>query len=266
MDYAIGDVQGCFKTLSALLKKIKFSLDKDRIYFLGDVVNRGKNSLETLNFIYSNQDNIDMVMGNHDFYLLLCAFTNKKLNKLDTFDDVLNSKDKHILIDFLIQRPMIIEYKDSILVHAGVPPQWKKSDALINAGIVQQKLFQENSGEFLSLMFGDSPHQWSESLSTEEKSRYTINALMRMRFCKQNGELEFKHKNINQPPVSYLPWFQHKNRQMKNQKIFFGHWSSLKNVEIKNIYPIDHGCIWGGMLSAFDLTNQEIISQPSLES
>ena len=115
-------------------------------------------------------------------------------------------------------------------------------------------------------MFGDSPHQWSESLSIEDKSRYTINALMRMRFCKQNGELEFKHKNINQPPVSYLPWFQHKNRQMKNQKIFFGHWSSLKNVEIKNIYPIDHGCIWGGMLSAFDLTNQEIISQPSLES
>ena len=112
MDYAIGDVQGCFKTLSALLKKIKFSLDKDRIYFLGDVVNRGKNSLETLNFIYSNQDNIDMVMGNHDFYLLLCAFTNKKLNKLDTFDDILHSKDKHILIDFLIQRPLVIEYKD----------------------------------------------------------------------------------------------------------------------------------------------------------
>ena len=265
MDYAIGDVQGCFKTLSALLKKIKFNLDKDQLYFLGDVVNRGNNSLHTLEFISSNKDNIQMVLGNHDFYLLLCALTNKKLNKFDTFDDILNSKNKNILIDYLIQRPLAIDYHESILVHAGVPPQWSKSNVFENAGIVQKYLYQENLGSFLLSMFQDNPKKWSANLSNEEKSRYTINALMRMRFCNEHGELEFQHKNFNQPPPMYLPWFMHDNRQIKNEKIFFGHWSSLPNMNIKNIFPLDHGCIWKGKLSAYNLTNQVIISQKSLE-
>ena len=265
MDYAIGDVQGCFKTLQALLKKIKFRLDSDRLFLLGDVVNRGKNSLETLEFIYSNKDNIKMVMGNHDFYLLLCALTNKKYNQFDTFGDILQSNNRNILIDYLIQRPLAIEHEKSILVHAGVPPQWSKSDVIKNAKMVQKYLVEENVGKFLKSMFGDSPKEWSENLSDEKKSRYTINALMRMRFCKTNGALEFKHKNFYQPPLKYSPWFLHSNRKMKNQKIFFGHWSTLKDVETENIFPLDHGCIWGGKLSAYNLTKEEITSQRSLE-
>jgi bis(5'-nucleosyl)-tetraphosphatase (symmetrical) len=265
MDYAIGDVQGCFKTLTALLIKINFNIDRDRLFFLGDVVNRGNNSLETLRFIYSNKDNVKMIMGNHDFYLLFCAYTQRKLNKYDTFQDILNAPDKNILMDYLIKCPLAIEYKDSLLVHAGVPPQWSKSDVLKNANIVEHSLRLNSPYDFLYKMFGDLPNDWSESLSNEDKSRYTINALMRMRFCNQDGKLEFAHKNPNQSPKNYKAWFLHSKRIMSEQKIFFGHWSSLKDVNTKNIYPLDHGCIWGGALSAYDFSNQKCISQKSIE-
>jgi bis(5'-nucleosyl)-tetraphosphatase (symmetrical) len=116
-------------------------------------------------------------------------------------------------------------------------------------------------------MYGDRPYIWDEEHSNEEKSRYAINALMRMRFCKANGELEFNHKlNTDKNPKGYKAWFLHSKREMENQKIFFGHWSTLQNVKTENIYPMDHGCIWGGKLSAYNLTKNEIISQQSLES
>ena len=115
-------------------------------------------------------------------------------------------------------------------------------------------------------MYGNFPNTWSENLRIEEKCRYTINALMRMRFCKENGELEFEHKlNVDKNPAGYKAWFLHKNRLMKEQKIFFGHWSSLNNVKTNNIYPLDHGCIWGGQLTAYNLTNNTYISQDSVE-
>jgi bis(5'-nucleosyl)-tetraphosphatase (symmetrical) len=267
MDYAIGDVQGCYKTLLALLRKINFNIDRDRLYFLGDVVNRGSNSLETLRFIYSNKDNMDLVLGNHDFHLLVCALTERKPNKKDTFQDILTSTDRAKLIDYLLQRPLAIDYKGSLFVHAGVPPQWDKSDVLLNSAIVENNLQSNQVVSFLSKMYGNSPNSWRDNMSNIEKSRYIINALMRIRFCKKNGELEFDHKlNIDKNPESYQAWFLHSERMMSSQKIFFGHWSTLKEIKIKNIYPLDHGCVWGGMLTAYDLTNREQISQRSLES
>ena len=266
MDYAIGDVQGCFNSLQALLKKINFNIDRDRLYFLGDVVNRGTHSLETLRFIYSNKDNANMVLGNHDFHLLVCALTDRHPNKKDTFHDILEANDKNTLLDYLIERPLVIEYKDSLMVHAGVPPNWSQSDVINNTALVHSQLRSENIIEFLSQMYGNLPRTWSETLTIEEKCRYTINALMRMRFCKEDGELEFEHKlNIDKNPTGYKAWFLHKNRLMKEQKIFFGHWSSLKNVNTNNIYPLDHGCIWGGQLTAYNLTNNTYISQDSVE-
>ena len=267
MDYAIGDVQGCFKSLNALLKKINFNIDRDQLYFLGDVVNRGTHSLETLRFIYSNKDNANMVLGNHDFHLLVCALTERNPNKKDTFQDILKASDKDTLLEYLLDRPLVLEYEDALMVHAGVPPNWSKSDVIKNATLVQNHLQNGNPSEFLSQMYGNSPHTWSDALTIEEKCRYTINALMRMRFCKEDGELEFKHKlNVDKNPVGYKAWFLHKNRLMKEQKIFFGHWSSLKNVDTKNIYPLDHGCVWDGHLSAYNLTNQNCISLKSVET
>jgi len=267
MDYAIGDVQGCFDTLSALLKKIKFKIDKDRIFFLGDLVNRGNNSLDVLRFVYSNKDNMQMVLGNHDFHLLVCALTERHPNKKDTFQDILTASDKVQLLDYLLERPLAIEQQSSLFVHAGVPPQWSINTVLESSKLVENNLQSENASNFLSKMYGNRPHSWHENLTNEEKSRYTINALMRMRFCKENGELEFDHKlDTDKNPEGYKAWFLHPKRVMSKQKIFFGHWSTLKDLEIENIYPLDHGCVWGGMLSAYDLTNQQIISQPSLES
>ena len=155
MDYAIGDVQGCFNSLNALLKKINFNIDRDRLYFLGDVVNRGTHSLETLRFILSNKDNANMVLGNHDFHLLVCALTERHPNKKDTFHDILEANDKNTLLDYLIERPLVIEYEDSLMVHAGVPPNWSQSDVINNAAMVHSQLRNNNPSEFLSQMYGN---------------------------------------------------------------------------------------------------------------
>jgi len=267
MDYIIGDVQGCYDTLQQLLKKIDFNEDRDQLFFLGDVVNRGNKSLETLRFIYSLKENANVVLGNHDFHLLVCALSDRHPNKKDTFHDILEANDKNTLLGYLIERPLVIEYEDSLMVHAGVPPNWSQSDVINNAAMVHSQLRNNNLSEFLSQMYGNSPHTWSETLTIEEKCRYTINALMRMRFCKEDGELEFEHKlNVDKNPAGYKAWFLHKNHLMKEQKIFFGHWSSLKNVDTKNIYPLDHGCVWDGHLSAYNLTNQNCISLKSVET
>ena len=275
MDYIIGDVQGCYDTLQILLKKINFSEDRDRLFFLGDVVNRGNKSLETLRFIYSLKENANMVLGNHDFHLLVCALTSQQPNLKDTFTDILNSPDRHTLIEYLLSRPLILELQDALLVHAGIPPQWSTSDALHNAKLVHQKLQGNDSGQFLTKMFGiiDSslntwykPSYWSDELNEEGKCRYTINALMRMRFCKENGELEFKHKmHVNQPPEGFKAWFFHPNRALKDKDIFFGHWPTLKDIDVKHVYAMDHGCFYREHLSAFRLFDRTLFSQNSIE-
>ncbi len=266
MDYIIGDVQGCYDTLQQLLKKIDFNEDRDQLFFLGDVVNRGNKSLKTLRFIYSLKENANMVLGNHDFHLLVCALTSKKPNLKDTFSDILNAPDKHTLLDYLLSRPLILEHQDALLVHAGIPPQWSISDAVQNAELVHQQLQTNNPEKFLSKMYDNEPSSYSDKLSNEEKCRYTINALMRMRFCKSNGELEFNHKlNIDQTPVGFKAWFLHTNRILKDKDIFFGHWSTLKGFNIRHVYPMDHGCVWGEKLSAFRLADRTLISQESIE-
>ena len=267
MDYIIGDVQGCYDTLQKLLGKINFSKDRDQLFFLGDVVNRGNKSLETLRFIYSLKENANMVLGNHDFHLLVCALTSQKPNFKDTFLDIINAPDKNTLLDYLLTRPLILEHKGALLVHAGIPPQWNISDALQNAELVHQKLQVNNPAKFLSKMYDNEPSCYSDELNNEEKCRYTINALMRMRFCKSNGELEFNHKmNIDQAPVGFKAWFLHTNRKLKDKDIFFGHWSTLKGFNIEHVYPMDNGCVWGERLTAYNLSTLEYISQNSIES
>jgi len=267
MDYIIGDVQGCYNTLQKLLKKINFSEDRDQLFFLGDVVNRGKKSLDTLRFIYSLKENANMVLGNHDFHLLVCALTPKKPSPKDTFSDILNAPDKNTLLDYILSRPLILEHKSALLVHAGIPPQWNISDALQNAELVHQQLQKNDPAKFLSKMYDNEPSCYSDKLNDEEKCRYTINALMRMRFCKRNGELEFNHKmNIDQAPPGFKAWFLHTERKLKDKDIFFGHWSTLKSLKIEHIFPMDHGCIWGKKLSAFSLEDRTLISQKSIEN
>jgi bis(5'-nucleosyl)-tetraphosphatase (symmetrical) len=162
---------------------------------------------------------------------------------------------------------LILKHQGALLVHAGIPPQWNISDAVQNAELVHQQLQVNNPAQFLSKMYSDEPSYYSDKLNNEEKCRYTINALMRMRFCKKNGELEFNHKmNIDQAPVGFKAWFLHTNRKLKDKDIFFGHWSTLKGFNIEHVYPMDHGCIWGERLSAYRLTDRTLISQESIEN
>ena len=170
-----------------------------------------------------------MVLGNHDFHLLVCALTSQKPNFKDTFLDILNAPDKNILLDYLLTRPLILEHQGALLVHAGIPPQWNISNALQNAELVHQQLQVNNPVQFLSKMYSDEPSYYSDKLNNEEKCRYTINALMRMRFCKKNGELEFNHKmNIDQAPVGFKAWFLHTKRKLQDKDIFLGTGQPLK--------------------------------------
>jgi len=260
-DYLIGDVQGCYDSLQRLLKKINFSLDKDRLYFLGDVVNRGNKSLETLEFIKENTDNASMVLGNHDFHLLACTIGNINPNKKDTFSDITNAKNATKLLEFLTQQPLVIHEQNALMVHAGIPPNWDKNTVLTQAALVQANLQSENLAEFLTKMYHNQPDTWHANLGEIEQCRYTVNALMRMRFCKADGQLEFAHKlNFDQVPKGYKAWFMHEHRLLEQTDIFFGHWSTLTNVVQKRIFPMDHGCIWGGRLSAIRRSDQQVFS------
>ena len=260
-DYLIGDVQGCYDALQTLLKKAKFSLDKDRLFFLGDVVNRGNKSLETLTFIKNLDANAQMVLGNHDFHLLACALSARKLKPKDTFSDILQSKHATGLIDFLLTKPLVIKHKESFLVHAGIPPNWNETRVLTQTQAVQKQLQSEQAAAFIDSMYDNHPYTFTDELSKTDQCRYTINACMRMRFCQADGTLEFKHKmNYDSAPKGYKAWFLHDNRLLKNQDIFFGHWSTLANVNQAHVYPMDQGCVWGGSLSMIRFEDKQIIS------
>jgi len=259
-DYLIGDIQGCFDSLQALLKKIKFSTDKDRLFFLGDVVNRGDKSLATLRFIKDLGENAKMVLGNHDFHLLACSLGGLNPTIKDTFSDIMGAEDHHLLIDFLLQQPLTIKHEGALLVHAGIPPSWDENTVLKQSSIVEQHLQNDGVGAFINNMYDNHPYTWSD-LNEMDACRYTINACMRMRVCKADGTLEFNHKmNHDTAPADFKAWFLHDNRVLKNTDIFFGHWSTLSKVNQAHIYPMDQGCAWGGRLSVIRLEDKQIVS------
>ena len=260
-DYIVGDVQGCITSLKNLLAKIHFSYDSDRLFFLGDVVNRGENNLETMKFILSHQNNFDMVLGNHDIHLIACHFDSKKIKKSDNFDDILDSNLRNKIIEYLLNRPLAIELGGSILVHAGIPPIWSKDDVLYYSDYIRTNMQSSNSMKFIDSIYSNKPNKFLESLTMIEKSAYAINALTRMRFCSRYGELEYKAKgNFDHNPTGYKAWFLHKNEELENIDIFFGHWSTLKDFNQSNRYHLDTGCVWGNKLTAIRFEDKKTFS------
>lgn len=260
--YAIGDVQGCFDELKALLTQINFNSDHDQLWFCGDLVNRGPKSLETLRFIRSLEDNALTVLGNHDLHLLATAFDHQQPGKKDTFDSMLNADDADELFDWLRRRPLLHHdaEKNITLLHAGIHPHWSISKAQQLANEMEQVLQSDNHINFYKHMYGDKPFTWDDELTGWPRYRFITNILTRLRYCDKDGKPSLGAKGEPGSQADHLiPWYQVPGRKSKNDTIIFGHWSTLPHAGfsgINNAYAIDSGCLWGGALTAMRIDVQ----------
>lgn len=246
--YAIGDVQGCFDALQALLEKIRFDPSRDTLWFTGDLVNRGPQSLETLRFVSGLGKRAVTVLGNHDLHLLAVASGTAKRKKQDTLDEVLTAPDGGPLLDWLRHRPLL--HHDVALgwtlVHAGLLPQWDLAEAQQLAREAEIVLRSDAADNFLANMYGDLPDRWHENLAGHERLRVIVNAFTRLRYCDPEGkmELHFKGAPGSQPP-GLVPWFQAPHRRSGAEHIVFGHWSTLGAHQDHGVLGLDGGCLWG---------------------
>ena len=251
--YAIGDVQGCDQELRALLKKIGFNADRDRLWFVGDLVNRGPGSLATLRLVRALGDNAVVVLGNHDLHLLALAHGSERRRKSDTLDEVLAARDRTALLEWLLSRPLAHAEGTDLMVHAGLVPQWSVALALQLAAEVSRALLR-NPRQLFEHMYGNEPDRWEEDLAGYERLRFTINVLTRLRLCTADGRVDVAIKGEPPPPPSPLrPWFEHRERASRTARVIFGHWSALGLVQKAGVVGLDTGCVWGGSLTAFDL-------------
>lgn len=255
--YAIGDIQGCYDDLQHLLEKINFDAQSDQLWFVGDLVNRGPKSLETLRFIKSLGNSAVTVLGNHDLHLLAVAHKHSPLKTKDTLYPVLQAKDKDELLYWLRHRPLFHHNDDYCMVHAGLPPQWDLSMIQRMAANVERELRGKNYMRFFKFMYGNKPDQWSDKLSHQQQLRFAVNCFTRMRLCDVKGRLDFTYKGqLGNQPEHLFPWFDAPNRKSSQLKIIFGHWSALGYHHSNNCYAIDTGCLWGGQLTALKLGEQ----------
>lgn len=253
--YAIGDIQGCFDELLRLLDVIAFDSSQDQLWFAGDLVNRGPKSLETLRFVKSLGSSALSVLGNHDMHLL-AASCSKNYQKRDSLTPILDAPDRQELIDWLRHQPFFHHNDDYCLVHAGLPPQWDFAKTKKMAVTAERVLRRPDYAHFLKQMYGDKPNLWSDELKGIARLRFIINCFTRMRYCDDEGRLDFAHSGaIGTQPDNLYPWFELPQRKTIHQRIIFGHWSTLGYYEGFNCYAIDTGCLWGGQLTALKLSN-----------
>jgi len=250
--YAIGDLQGCFDELQALLGRIGFNRDHDRLWFVGDLVNRGPKSLEVLRFVRELGDRAVAVLGNHDLHLITQYEGFERKRKDDTFDDVLGAPDAKELVDWLRARPMMHVEGNWAMVHAGLLPDWTISKAFSLGKEVQTALAAGNYRDFLANLYGSKPERWDDALAGWDRLRVIVNAMTRMRFCTPEGTMEF-HTSGAQPPAGYQAWYDGRQDEMP---VVFGHWSALGLKLSERIAGLDTGCVWGGALSALRLEDR----------
>ncbi len=254
--YAIGDVQGCFDELLVLLDKISFNPEQDQLWFAGDLVNRGPKSVEVLRFVKNLGDRAVAVLGNHDFHLLAVAHgCGRKLRK-DTLQQVLDAPDGDELISWLRHQPLL-HHDETVaytMVHAGLPPQWNLSEARQYAGEVGTLMRSDEYGDFLEVMYSNSPDIWSDDLAGLDRIRFIVNCFSRLRYCDQVGRLALEYKDApGSQPSGVVPWFDVSDRRSAGESIVFGHWSTLGIGLRKNSWSLDSGCLWGGKLTALKL-------------
>ena len=261
--YAIGDLQGCYDPFCRLLDKIDFDPVTDNVWLTGDLVNRGPKSLKTLRYVKSLGDSVKIVLGNHDLHLLALANDIRVSNdRFDSLWKVLAAEDCDELLDWLRFRPLAHYCPgiNTLMVHAGIPPQWTVSKTLKRAKEVEAVLQDDDYYGFLKKMYGDTPDKWSGSLSGKERLRFIVNSLTRMRMITPGGRMDFTHSG---PPGTarkgLVPWFEAPGAKWTDARIVFGHWSALGLMVTDDLIALDTGCVWGRQLTAVRLDRKNEI-------
>jgi bis(5'-nucleosyl)-tetraphosphatase (symmetrical) len=266
--YVIGDVQGCDDELAGLLALIQFDAQKDCVLFVGDLVNRGPKSTEVLRRVKALHalGVANSVLGNHDFFLIMALEGFSKLHEGDTLDQVINAPDARVLIDWLRQRPLLIEQGDHIIVHAGLLPAWTIAEARSLAREIEAALRGDDYTNFLKNLFGNEPRTWHSDLKGLPRHRASVNAFARLRFCTPFSEIEFKEKrDASYAPAGFAPWYALPARNSASSHLISGHWSSEGLRLYPNVSLLDSGCLWGGALTALRLEDRAIFQVPSLQ-
>lgn len=257
--YVIGDLQGCFRSLQSLLDSVDFDPADDRLWLVGDLVNRGVDSLAVLRFVKTLGDRAITVLGNHDLHLLAVASGFERLKRDDTLSEILNAPDRDELLDWLRAQPLVHYEHDVLMVHAGLLPQWSAEEACALAAEVEATLRGAHWREFLRNMYGNHPDRWSPDLAGFDRLRVIVNACTRLRLCSREGVMEFAHKGaLTGAPSGYLPWFQVPGRATAGTRVVFGHWSAIGLVRRPNVLGLDTGCLWGRRLTAFRLEDRKL--------
>ncbi len=252
--YAIGDIQGCYHAFTALLSRLQFSPSHDKLWLVGDLINRGSGSLEVLRWCYQHQQSIKIVLGNHDLHALAVAHQLKPAHKYDTLQALIDAPDAHELLTWLRYQPLLIAENGYVMVHAGLLPQWTVDDALACSREIEAQLQADHYPHFLANMYGNKPNRWHADLAGIERYRVITNAMTRMRICTAQGEMEFEFKGeLQDVPKGYMPWFDVPDRLSAQDNIICGHWSALGLHQRDNIHALDTGCLWGGQLTAMCL-------------
>jgi bis(5'-nucleosyl)-tetraphosphatase (symmetrical) len=261
--YAIGDIQGCHAEFCQLLELIGFSPPSDRLWLVGDLVNRGPGSLAVLREVKAMGDAVVTVLGNHDFHLLMVAGGHARQHRQDTLAPMLAAPDRDELLGWLQARPLVASEGDLLLVHAGLLPAWTPATALMLSGEVEAVLASARADAFLAGLYGDEPRGWHDELEGFDRLRVIVNACTRLRFCSDQGVMEFQEKRGPlSAPDGFRPWFAHEARASAGVSIVCGHWSTLELMLAPNVLMLDSGCLWGGALTAVRLDDRRVYQVP----
>lgn len=265
--YAIGDLQGCFETLKELLAKLEFDRKKDKLWFVGDLVNRGPDSLACLRFVRELGKSASVVLGNHDLHLLALAEGVSKAGKNDTLESVLNAPDRDAILHWLRQQQLVHADGEFVMVHAGLSPQWSLARSLQQSNDIEAALQGGEYREFLANMYGNEPDLWRDDLSPTDSLRYSINAMTRMRVVSKTGRLDLRFKgSLRELPKSLSPWFDNLHSSFADKTIIAGHWSALGLHLTRQFIGIDTGCVWGRELTALRLEDRMVFQVPCAEN
>ncbi len=260
--YAIGDIHGCYDSLCRLLEKINYHESTDKLWFTGDLINRGPKSLKTLRFVKSLGDRAVTVIGNHDIHLLSLYYGVRKLRDKDsTLFKTLEAQDSDELIHWLQSLPVIHIHHKTIMVHAGIHPNWSLKTLHTLKDEIESKLRSVASKDNLASLYGDTEGSWKNARHSPQRLRYALNCLTRMRYCETDASPEYEYSvPPGKQPSHLTPWFEFDNKNLSGYTVIFGHWASAGYRQHNKFYALDSGCAWGNSLTALRVEDKEVFS------